>query len=256
MPFNVGGYIYNGQMGFNQRFKSVITNGLILQLDASSVTSYGGSGSTWTDLSGQGVNGTINGVSWVSDGLKSYFNFPTVSDNNYISTATSQTYLDFTFVFQPDFTASGLVGLIGSSAPGTAADKSLRFSADGSNAWTITSRNPGDVNDWAYGPYIKSKSATNWLGSKKEDQSFIKSVSPIHWVKKTSPPVFIVHGDADPTVPYQESVALHAALVAAGVKTEFITIPGGLHGKFDKDQNTMLNTAIFKFIESLEAFKK
>ena len=37
-----------------------------------------------------------------------------------------------------------------------------------------------DVNDWAYGPYIKSKSATNWLGSKKEDQSFIKSVSPIH----------------------------------------------------------------------------
>ena len=46
------------------------------------------------------------------------------------------------------------------------------------------------------------------------------------------------------------------ALVEAGVKTEFITIPGGLHGKFDKDQNAMLNTAIFKFIESLDAFKK
>lgn len=113
-----------------------------------------------------------------------------------------------------------------------------------------------DVNDWAYGPYIKSKSATNWLGAKKEDQNFIKSVSPISWVKSTSPPVFIVHGDADPTVPYQESVALHQALLAAGVKTEFITIPGGLHGKFDKDQNAMLNTAIFKFINELEAFKK
>lgn len=168
MPFNVGGYIYNGQMGFNQRFKSVITNGLILQLDASSITSYGGTGSTWTDLSGQGVNGTINGVSWVSDGLKSYFNFPTVSDNNYISTATSQTYLDFTFVFQPDFTATSLVGLIGSSAPGTAADKSLRFSADGSNAWTITSRNPGDVNDWAYSAgttYYVNGTASNTLVS-------------------------------------------------------------------------------------------
>jgi acetyl esterase/lipase len=113
-----------------------------------------------------------------------------------------------------------------------------------------------DVNDWAYGPYIKSKSATNWLGTKKEDQNFIKSVSPISWVKSTSPPVFIVHGDADPTVSYQESVALHQALLAAGVKTEFITIPGGLHGKFDKDQNAMLNTAIFKFINELEAFKK
>jgi acetyl esterase/lipase len=113
-----------------------------------------------------------------------------------------------------------------------------------------------DVNDWAYGPYIKSKSATNWLGTKKEDQNFIKSVSPISWVKSTSPPVFIVHGDADPTVPYQESVALHQALLAAGVKTEFITIPGGLHGKFDKDQNNMLNDAIFKFINELEVFKK
>lgn len=113
-----------------------------------------------------------------------------------------------------------------------------------------------DVNDWAYGPYIKSKSATNWLGAKKEDQNFIKSVSPISWVKSTSPPVFIVHGDADPTVPYQESVALHQALLAAGVKTEFITIPGGLHGKFNKDQNAMLNMAIFKFINELEAFKK
>ncbi|MEY4054304.1 MAG: hypothetical protein RL034_1222 [Bacteroidota bacterium] len=113
-----------------------------------------------------------------------------------------------------------------------------------------------DVNDWAYGPYIKSKSATNWLGTKKEDQNFIKSVSPISWVKSTSPPVFIVHGDADPTVPYQESVALHQALLAAGVKTEFITIPGGLHGKFNKDQNAMLNMAIFKFINELEAFKK
>jgi acetyl esterase/lipase len=113
-----------------------------------------------------------------------------------------------------------------------------------------------DVNDWAYGPYIKSKSATNWLGAKKEDQNFIKSVSPMSWVKSTSPPVFIVHGDADPTVPYQESVALHQALLAAGVKTEFITIPGGLHGKFDKDQNAMLNTAIFKFINELEVFKK
>ena len=113
-----------------------------------------------------------------------------------------------------------------------------------------------DVNDWAYGPYIKSKSATNWLGDKKDNQNFIQSVSPIHWVKKTSPPVFMVHGDADPTVPYQESVALHAALVAAGVKTEFMTIPGGLHGKFDKDQNAMLNTAIFKFINELDTFKK
>jgi len=149
MPFDIGGYILNSSMASNQVANQIITKDLVLYLDAGNINSYSGSGSTWTDLSGLDNNGTINGVSWVSDGLKSYFNFPTVSDSNYISTATSQTYLDFTFVFQPDFTASGLVGLIGSSAPGTAADKSLRFSADGTNAWNVTSRNPGDLNDWA-----------------------------------------------------------------------------------------------------------
>jgi hypothetical protein len=150
MPFNIGGYIFNSSMASNQFANQIITKGLLLYLDAGNINSYPGSGTTWTDLSGLDNNGTINGVSWVSDGLKSYFNFPTVSDSNYISTAASQTYLDFTFVFQPDFTASGLVGLIGSSAPGTAADKSLRFEANGTTPWTITPRNPGDLNDWAY----------------------------------------------------------------------------------------------------------
>jgi acetyl esterase/lipase len=65
-----------------------------------------------------------------------------------------------------------------------------------------------DVWDWAYGIKLTSKSATNWLGAKAKDEAFAKSVSPIYYVKKTSPPTFIVHGDADPTVPYQQSVDL------------------------------------------------
>jgi acetyl esterase/lipase len=108
-----------------------------------------------------------------------------------------------------------------------------------------------DVWDWAYGPNIRSKSAINWLGGKAKDSTFAKSVSPIHYITKNSPPVFIVHGDADPTVPYQQSVALYDKLVAAGVKTEFVTVPGGLHGKFDKEKNSEINKAILKFIVEL-----
>ncbi|WP_374163729.1 alpha/beta hydrolase fold domain-containing protein [Arcticibacter sp. MXS-1] len=93
-----------------------------------------------------------------------------------------------------------------------------------------------DVNDWSYGPNITSKSATWWLGEKAKDKAFIASVSPITYVKKTSPPTFIVHGDADPTVPYQQSVELHKKLQEAGVKTEFMTVEGGLHGKFPKEK--------------------
>lgn len=112
-----------------------------------------------------------------------------------------------------------------------------------------------DVNDWAYGPNITSRSATAWLGSKAKDDAFIKSVSPITYVKKTSPPVFIVHGDADPTVPYQESVLLHKKLLEAGVKTEFITVEGGLHGKFPKEKNSEVNARIMNFLKELGIHK-
>ena len=107
-----------------------------------------------------------------------------------------------------------------------------------------------DVNDWAYGPNITSKSATNWLGDKAKDTAFIKSVSPIHNITKESPPIFIVHGNADPTVSYQQSVSLHKKLLALGVKTEFVTIEGGVHGKFTKEQNDQINTGILQFLEA------
>ena len=108
-----------------------------------------------------------------------------------------------------------------------------------------------DVWDWGYGPVITSKSATAWLGDKAKDKDFAMSVSPINYITKNSPPVFIVHGDADPTVPYQQSVDLHKKLVQAGVKTEFITVKGGKHGKFEKEQNSELNKSIVAFLKEL-----
>lgn len=111
-----------------------------------------------------------------------------------------------------------------------------------------------DVWDWGYGQVIKSKSARSWLGEYANDEKFAKSVSPINYITKNSPPVFIVHGDADPTVPYQQSVDLHKKLVAAGVKTEFITVEEGLHGKFEKEKNSEINKAMMEFIKSIPGF--
>ncbi len=109
-----------------------------------------------------------------------------------------------------------------------------------------------DVWDWAYGKNVTSKSANKWLGDKQKDEAFAQSVSPIFYVDKKSPPTFIVHGDADPTVPYQQSVALHKKFVDMGVKTEFITVPGGLHGKFDKEKNSEINKAVIAFLKDLK----
>ena len=108
-----------------------------------------------------------------------------------------------------------------------------------------------DVWDWAYGPMITSKSATQWLGAKAKDSAFAKSVSPLYNVSKQSPPVFIVHGNADQTVPYTQSVDLHEKLLAAGVYTEFETVEGGLHGKFSKERNNELNKSIINFITNI-----
>jgi hypothetical protein len=65
-----------------------ITDGLVLCLDAANPKSYPGSGTTWTDLSGRGNNGTLtngptysssNGGSIVFDGVDDYVNFSFVN---------------------------------------------------------------------------------------------------------------------------------------------------------------------------------
>jgi acetyl esterase/lipase len=109
-----------------------------------------------------------------------------------------------------------------------------------------------------YGPadltnanFSKYKSLVNWLGTNADNLKFRESISPITYVKKTSPPVFIVHGDADPTVPYQQSVDLKKKLDEMGVKNEFITEAGGGHGKFTKEQSSDLSKSIMAFIKGL-----
>jgi len=64
---------------------NVITNGLILQLDATNSSSYSGSGTTWTDLSGQSNNGTlVNSPVYTAN--PGYFTFNLTNDR-YVSTS-------------------------------------------------------------------------------------------------------------------------------------------------------------------------
>jgi acetyl esterase/lipase len=101
--------------------------------------------------------------------------------------------------------------------------------------------------------YINTSGKNNaiWLGDKSKDQSFAKLLSPLSYVKKTSPPTFIVHGTADPSVNYQQSVQLKDLLDKNGVKNQFITVPEGKHGKFTIEKNAEVNTEIIKFLKSL-----
>jgi hypothetical protein len=71
--------------------KVVVQSGLVLNLDAGASTSYPGSGTTWTDLSGNGNTGTLtngptynssNGGSIVFDGVDDYVSFSYNSSYN------------------------------------------------------------------------------------------------------------------------------------------------------------------------------
>jgi len=57
----------------------IVTDSLVLCLDAANTKSYGGSGTAWTDLSGNGNNATLNGVTYNSSDL-GYLDFDGGSD--------------------------------------------------------------------------------------------------------------------------------------------------------------------------------
>jgi acetyl esterase/lipase len=52
-----------------------------------------------------------------------------------------------------------------------------------------------------------------------------KAESPIAYVSETTPPMLIVHGEKDTTVPVAQARDFHAALKAKGVKAELMVLP-------------------------------
>jgi len=76
--YNLYSQILPAQFGVTNPSRPIVTSGLVLHLDAGNTSSYPGSGTTWTDLSGSGNNGTLtngptfgsaNGGSIVFDGI-------------------------------------------------------------------------------------------------------------------------------------------------------------------------------------------
>jgi len=64
----------------------------------------------------------------------------------------------------------------------------------------------------------------------RSNEKLFAAASPISHVSRSAPPVLLIHGDADRMVPYQQSVAMEAALRAVNVPVSLLRIPGGDHG--------------------------
>ena len=93
----------------------IITDNLVLHLDAANSNSFPNTGNTWTDISGQGNNGTINGATYNS-GDGGYFDFD--GSNDSISFTLSN---DFAFG-TGDFTIEAWVRFDNTGDGGTIAE--------------------------------------------------------------------------------------------------------------------------------------
>jgi alpha-L-fucosidase 2 len=59
--------------------------------------------------------------------------------------------------------------------------------------------------------------------------ALVRETSPINHVRPGLPPFLLLHGDADKTVPLQESINFQAKLKACGVPCDLMVIPGAPH---------------------------
>ena len=83
MAFNINGELFS-TLGANIVSSSnVVTSGLLLYLNATDGNSYPGTGTAWTDLSGNGYNGTLNNSPTFSNSYVSNFAFN--YSNNYVT---------------------------------------------------------------------------------------------------------------------------------------------------------------------------
>jgi acetyl esterase/lipase len=104
-----------------------------------------------------------------------------------------------------------------------------------------------DVVDLLDGPNMKEY-AVAWLSSMPNREEIGRRVSPLTYVRGGLPPIITIHGDADPVVPYSNAVRLHEALNKAGVPNQLVTIPGGKHGGFSRDETSRAFTTIREFL--------
>jgi len=79
-------------------------------------------------------------------------------------------------------------------------------------------------------------------GQPDEKPELARLASPVFHVSAKSPPLLLIHGDADPQAPFEQSKELEAAYKKEGARVQFETIQGGGHGgeKFFDDKRIAL----------------
>jgi acetyl esterase/lipase len=82
-----------------------------------------------------------------------------------------------------------------------------------------------------YGLGVRRPALVRLLGAIPEDtRALAELASPVRHVDRGDPPLFLIHGDADPQMPPQQSVELQRAYEKLGLDVELRILPGAKHG--------------------------
>ena len=132
----------------------------------------------------------------------------------------------------------GLVAML--AAPGLANDPDSVNQEPATLQCIVIRAAPTDMMKMIGGSTLGTGAVVSFLGRlltpNPEDQKIYRDASAITYVAASSPPTLLLHGDADETVPYGQSVAMEAALRAVNVPVKLVTVHGGVHGSnFGKD---------------------
>ena len=127
-------------------YPKIVTNGLVLNLDAGQQNSYSGIGTSWTDLSGNGRNGTLSATSigYNSDNGGSLV-FDGTDDQVSVSasfTVTASTWI----VWMRRGGIDGYDGILFSR--GTTKTIGINFLGGGPLSYTYEGTSPGPGYDW------------------------------------------------------------------------------------------------------------
>jgi acetyl esterase/lipase len=82
-----------------------------------------------------------------------------------------------------------------------------------------------------------------------ENKEQCKKANPITYVSKDDPPFLIIHGDADPLVPHNQSELLYDALQKAGVEAKLHIVKGSGHGFKDPAIEKMVEEFLAKHLK-------
>jgi len=163
-------------MAINYNRPQIVTNGLVLCLDAGDVQSYSGSGTTWTDRSGNGNDVTLyNSPTFTTDN-KGSLNFDEANDYGKTSSTTVLNSSSYTKIawFRPEEACANIIS--GGSYSQHAfwmAGTNHTLSAGHNNSWYRVSYRPnpsGDmVGQWWCGA-VTFNTTSGWVLYMNGDQ--------------------------------------------------------------------------------------